>query len=47
EKSIEEKITYTEAKNCINKMLKFLYKQEPEFGKVEEEVRILRKLHKQ
>ncbi|CAG8763846.1 18911_t:CDS:2, partial [Racocetra persica] len=34
------------AENCVNKTLKFLYEQGPEFGEVEEEVRILRKLHK-
>ncbi|CAG8780819.1 22476_t:CDS:2, partial [Cetraspora pellucida] len=46
EESIEEKITYTEAENYVNKMLKFLYEQDPKFGKVKEEVRILRKLYK-
>ncbi|CAG8584570.1 12346_t:CDS:2 [Cetraspora pellucida] len=43
----QEKITYTDAENCITQTLRFLYKQEPEFGEVKEEVKILRKLYKQ
>ncbi|CAG8733458.1 14213_t:CDS:1, partial [Cetraspora pellucida] len=31
------KITYTDAENCITQTLRFLYEQELEFGKVEEE----------
>ncbi|CAG8775728.1 15392_t:CDS:2, partial [Cetraspora pellucida] len=43
----QEKITYTNAENCITQTLKFLYEQGPEFGEVKEEVKILRKFHKQ
>ena len=42
----QEKVTYTDAEYCVNQTLRFLYEQGPEFGEVEEEVQILRKLHK-
>ena len=42
----QEKVSNTVAKICINTTLRFLYEQGPGFGGVEEEVKILRKLHK-
>ena len=43
---ILEKVSLTEAENATNKMIRFLYKQEPEFGEVNEELRVLKELHK-
>ena len=42
----QEKVSDTEAEICINTTLKFLYEQGSGFGSIEEEVKILRKLHK-
>ncbi|RIB03738.1 hypothetical protein C2G38_2224173 [Gigaspora rosea] len=42
----QEKVSNIEAEICINTMLRFLYEQGPKFGSIEEEVKILRKLHK-
>ena len=35
-----------EAENAANKMMRFLYEQGPEFGEVNEELKVLRGLHK-
>jgi len=43
---ILEKVSLTEAENATNKMIRFLYEQEPEFGEVNEELRVLKELHK-
>ncbi|CAG8606980.1 16660_t:CDS:2, partial [Cetraspora pellucida] len=47
EEILEIKVSYAEAEICVDKTLRFLYEQGPEFEDVEEEVKILRKLHKQ
>ena len=44
---ILEKVSPTEAEKAIDKILRFLYEQEPEFGEVNEELKVLRRLHKQ
>ena len=36
----------TDAEKAIYKTMKFLYEQGPEFGDVNEELKVLRKLHK-
>ncbi|CAG8709997.1 16320_t:CDS:2 [Funneliformis mosseae] len=41
-----EKVTLTEAEMCIDKTLEFLYEQGLEFGEINEEIKILRNLHK-
>ncbi|CAG8599496.1 13640_t:CDS:2, partial [Racocetra persica] len=41
-----EKVSSREAEINLKKILRFLYEQEPEFGEVEGEVRILNKLYK-
>ncbi|GES78030.1 tigger transposable element-derived protein 6-like [Rhizophagus clarus] len=41
-----EKVSLTDAEKAIDKTMKFLYEQEPEFGDVNEELKVLRKLHK-
>ena len=43
---ILEKVSLTKVEDAANKMIRFLNKQRPEFGKVNEELKILRKLHK-
>jgi len=43
---ILEKVSLKEAKNAVDKIMKFLYEQEPEFGEVNEELRILKGLQK-
>ena len=43
---ILEKVSLTEAENAADKMMRFLYEQEPEFGEVNEELKVLRGLHK-
>jgi len=43
---ILEKISLMEVKEAVDKIMKFLYKQESEFDKVSEELKILRRLHK-
>jgi len=35
-----------EAKEAINKTMRFLYEQKSEFGEISEELKILRRLHK-
>ncbi len=42
-----EKISLAEAKKSINETIRFLYEQGPEFGEVGEELKVLRRLHKQ
>ncbi|CAI2196955.1 14088_t:CDS:2, partial [Funneliformis geosporum] len=37
-----EKVSYTEAEKAVNTTLRFLFEQEAEFGKVEEDVKVLR-----
>ena len=39
---ILEKVSLTEAENATNKMIRFLYEQGPEFGEVNEELKVLR-----
>ncbi|CAG8526962.1 7584_t:CDS:1 [Cetraspora pellucida] len=43
---IKEKVNYTEAEIAVDTVLRFLYEQEEEFGEVEEETKILRKLYR-
>ncbi|UZO04719.1 uncharacterized protein OCT59_025090 [Rhizophagus irregularis] len=43
---IMEKINLTEVEKAIDKTIRFLYKQGPEFEEVNEELKILRRLHK-
>ncbi|CAB4495022.1 unnamed protein product [Rhizophagus irregularis] len=43
---IIEKISPTEVEKAIDKTIRFLYEQGPEFGEVNEELKILRRLHK-
>lgn len=43
---ILEKVSPAEADKAIDKTIRFLYEQGPEFGEVNEELRILKKLHK-
>ena len=43
---ILEKISLTEAENAADKMMRFLYEQEPEFGEVNEKLKVLKGLHK-
>ncbi|RGB24242.1 hypothetical protein C1646_773371 [Rhizophagus diaphanus] len=43
---IMEKVIPTEVEKAIDKTIRFLYEQGPEFGKVNEELKILRRLHK-
>jgi hypothetical protein len=43
---ILEKISLKEAEKSINNLTRFLYEQESEFGEVNEELRILKGLHK-
>ncbi|CAB5358695.1 unnamed protein product [Rhizophagus irregularis] len=43
---ISEKVSPTDAEKAIDKTIKFLYEQRPEFGDVNEELKVLRKLHK-
>ncbi|GES93333.1 tigger transposable element-derived protein 6-like [Rhizophagus clarus] len=41
-----EKVSPTDAEKAIDKTMKFLYEQGPEFGDVNKELKVLRKLHK-
>jgi hypothetical protein len=41
-----EKVSYKEAEKCVDKILRFLYEQGPEFEIDEEEIRTLRRLHR-
>jgi hypothetical protein len=43
---ILEKVSLTEAEDATNKIMRFLYKQGPEFGKIDNELKVLRELHK-
>ena len=43
---ILEKVSLKEAEKSINNITRFLYEQESEFGEVNEELRILKGLHK-
>ena len=43
---ILEKVSPTDAEKAIDKTMKFLYEQGLEFGDVNEELKVLRKLHK-
>ncbi|RIA98664.1 hypothetical protein C1645_731555 [Glomus cerebriforme] len=43
---ILKKVSPTDAENAIDKTMKFLYEQGPEFGDVNEELKVLRKLQK-
>jgi hypothetical protein len=42
-----EKVSLAEAKKSIDETIRFLYEQGPEFGEVDEELKVLRRLHKQ
>ena len=41
-----EKVSLKEAEKAVDNVTKFLYEQGPEFGEVNEELRILKGLHK-
>ncbi|CAB4388036.1 unnamed protein product [Rhizophagus irregularis] len=41
-----EKVSPIEAKNAVDKIMRFLYEQETEFGEVSNELKILKGLHK-
>ncbi|CAG8719118.1 17030_t:CDS:2, partial [Funneliformis caledonium] len=41
-----KKVTLKKAEVCMNKILKFLYEQEPEFGEINKEIKILRNLYR-
>ncbi|CAG8556737.1 1524_t:CDS:2, partial [Racocetra persica] len=41
-----EKVSSNEAEKAVNTILRFLLEQEAEFGEIEDEVRILRSLHR-
>ena len=43
---ILEKVSLKEAEKAIDNITRFLYEQGPEFGEVNEELRILKGLHK-
>ena len=43
---ILEKVNPAEADKAIDKTMRFLYEQRPEFVEVSEELRVLKKLHK-
>jgi hypothetical protein len=43
---IFEKVSLKEAEKSVDNMIRFLYEQGPEFGEVNEEIRILKGLHK-
>lgn len=43
---ILEKVSLKEAKKSVNNTIRFLYEQGPEFGEANEELRILKGLHK-
>lgn len=43
---ILEKVSLIEVEEAIDKIMRFLYEQESEFGEVSEELKILRRLHK-
>jgi hypothetical protein len=43
---ILQKVSLTEAEIAIDKTIRFLYEQESEFGEVNEELKVLRRLHK-
>ncbi len=43
---ILEKVSSIEAKKAIDKIIRFLYKQEVEFGEVSDELKILKRLDK-
>lgn len=45
--TITPKVSPAEVEKAISKIMKFLYEQGPEFGEVNEELKVLRKLHKQ
>src|SRR2546421_7716684 len=44
---ITHKVSPVEAEKAISKTMKFLYEQGPEFGEVNEDLKVLRKLHNQ
>ena len=43
---ILQKVSLTEAEIAIDKTIRFLYEQESEFGEVNEELKVLRRLYK-
>lgn len=43
---ILEKVSLTEADDAANKLMRFLYEQDSEFGEVNNELKVLRELHK-
>ncbi|CAG8513856.1 12387_t:CDS:2 [Funneliformis mosseae] len=43
---ILEKVSLMEAENSADKIIRFLYEQEPEFGEVNEELKVLKGLQK-
>ncbi|CAG8670605.1 10160_t:CDS:2, partial [Funneliformis mosseae] len=43
--SILKKVSLIKAENAANKMIRFLYEQEPEFDEVNKELKVLKRLH--
>ncbi|CAG8497252.1 10809_t:CDS:2 [Funneliformis mosseae] len=43
---ILEKVSLTEVENAADKMMRFLYEQEPKFGEVNKKLKVLKRLHK-
>src|ERR1043165_7957872 len=43
---ISEKVSPAKAEKSINEIMRFLHEQESEFGEVNEELKVLRRLHK-
>jgi len=43
---ILKRVSPTEVEKTIDKIIRFLYEQEPEFGEVNEELKVLKKLYK-
>ncbi|KAF0492194.1 CENP-b protein 1 [Gigaspora margarita] len=46
ETKIVEKVSNDETESAINTILRFLYKQDDEFGKIEDDVKVLKRLYK-
>ncbi|CAI2161964.1 15872_t:CDS:2 [Funneliformis geosporum] len=43
---ILEKVSLMEAEKTVDKIMRFLYEQESEFGEVSKKLKILKRLHK-
>ncbi|CAG8435568.1 7944_t:CDS:2, partial [Funneliformis mosseae] len=42
----DQKVSLTKAENAADKMIRFLYEQEPEFSEVNKELKVLKRLYK-